>query len=124
MPPLTAGDWIYWTTAPLPLQSSSAASGSWNPVNATEFLEFLLQAMSQRTLWSKLVQQSLCLVECIRVDAPAHPKNLVDTTLHFGFRKQWSTLAEKSPGNSLDTHQRAPKNSILSVWTRFAIPAV
>ena len=93
-------------------------------MNVTEFLEFLPQAMSQGTLRSKLVQQSFCLVECIRVDAPAHSKNLVDTTLHFGFRKQWSTLAEKSPGNLLDTHQRAPKYAILSVWTRFAIPAV
>jgi hypothetical protein len=95
-----------------PTLISRTVLSRWNPVDVAKFLEFPLQAMSQGTFRSQLAQESFGLVECIRVDVSVPSKNLVDTTLHFGFRKHWSTPAEKTPNNSLDTPLRPSPDSI------------
>jgi hypothetical protein len=74
-------------------------------VDFTEFLNFPLQPMPQRALWSKLFQKRLGFVKRFRGDVPVLDKQLSETALHFGFRKH---------GISLDKRLRGTKQQFCS----------
>ena len=69
-------------------------------MNITEFLNFPLQPMPQRALWSKLLQKRLGFVKRFRGDFPVLDKQLSETALYFGFRKHGISLDKKLRGTN------------------------